>query len=59
MTTALSLLVLEYAAIRPVFRRRPILTEDLAYWSFLCFVFYLAVPALLTRFVLKERRRAQ
>ena len=57
MTTALSLLVLEYAAIRPVFRRRPILTEDLAYWSFLCFVAYLAVPALLTRFVLKERLR--
>jgi len=51
----ISLVFLEYAAIRPTFASRPIPIERLAKWSLLSFGAYFVIPAILTRFVLGRR----
>jgi len=55
LTATISLVFLEYFAIRPTFAYRPIPIEKLARWSLLSFGAYFLIPAVLTRFVLGHR----
>ncbi len=58
LSVTISLLVLEYFAIQPIFlapRRGPIPLAALTKWSLTCFFLWFVGPALLTRLVLKVR----
>jgi len=57
LTSTFSLVFLEYFAIRTSFGPRPRPIEDMARWALLSFGAYMAVPGLLTIFVLRLRLR--